>query len=131
MTENLLRSLSEETNREMEKETATQSFREGKSETLRRDFLAEDFRDKVDNIYEAVIVMSQRARQIGHQQARIMEQFLSSRVRPESDDNEESEPPRKLDDDDEDAPKLPRFEKPTILSMNELHKGILKHNIKE
>lgn len=132
MNENLLSSLSEETNRELEKDAKKIASREARSESLKRDYLAEDFRTKIDNIYEAIIVLSQRARQIGHQQARIMEQFLTSRAKPDAEEGEEVEPVKKsLEDDDEDGPKYPRFEKPTILSMNELEKDILKYNVKE
>jgi DNA-directed RNA polymerase subunit K/omega len=99
---------------------------------LKRDFLAEDFRDQIDNIYEAIIVMSQRARQIGQKQARIIEQFLAAKVRPESEEVEEEIPTRRpFEDDDDDTPRLPQFEKPTVLAMNELLMGDLKYHTKD
>lgn len=129
MEDNLLSSLSEETNREMEKEEKPVKFQESDVETVRRDFLAEDFHERTENIYEAIIVMSQRARQLGQRQARIIEQFMASKVRPD-DEEEEEEVVRPLDEDD-DAPRLPRFEKPTILAMNEMFKKGIKYDIKE
>lgn len=130
--ENLLSSLSEETNRELEEQSARKARREPKASPLKRDFLAEDFRDQIDNIYEAIIVMSQRARQIGQKQARVIEQFLASKIKPDSEEIEEEVPVRRpLDEDDDDAPRLPQFEKPTVLAMNELLKGDLKYNVKD
>ncbi len=132
INENLLSSLSEETNREIQQQTAAKKLREAKTSNLKRDFLAEDFRGKIDNIYEAIIVMSQRARQIGQKQAGVIEQFLASKIKPDSDDTEEEVPAKKpLEEDDDDAPRLPEFEKPTILAMNELLKGELKYQTKE
>ena len=132
MRENLLSSLSEETNREMEKEGKPHSFPEKKAESVRRDFLAEDFKDKIPNIYEAIIVMSQRARQLGRKQTRIIEQFIAAKARPDTDEEEDEEPVRSfIDEDDEDAPKLPKFEKPTILAMNAMHEGLINYEIQE
>lgn len=129
MQDNLLSSLSEETNREMEKTDEPVKLRESDEETVRRDFLAEDFHERTENIYEAIIVMSQRARQLGQRQARIIEQFMASKVRSD-DDEEEEEIVRPLDDDD-DTPRLPRFEKPTVLAMNEMYKKGIKYDVKE
>ena len=132
MRENLLSSLSEETSQEMEREGRIQKFPEDKTETVRRDFLAEDFQGKVPNIYAAIIVMSQRARQIGQRQARIIEEFMASKVRSDVDDEDEEEIVRpRIDEDDEDAPRLPKFEKPTVLAMNEMYKGDIKYGIDE
>lgn len=132
VNENLLSSLSEETNREIEEHAAAKAPREPKGSPLKRDFLAEDFRDQIDNIYEAIIVMSQRARQIGQKQARIIEQFLAAKVKPDSDEVEEEVPvARPMEEDDEDNPRLPSFEKPTVLAMNELLKGDLRYHFKE
>jgi DNA-directed RNA polymerase subunit K/omega len=132
INENLLSSLSEETNREIEEKASKKTLLLPKGSSLKRDFLAEDFRDQIENIYEAIIVMSQRARQIGQKQARIIEQFLAAKVRSDSDDVEEDAPvARPFEDDDEDAPRLPQFEKPTVLAMNELLKGDLKYRNKD
>lgn len=132
LNENLLSSLSEETNREIEEQNRPQHARPWRTVSLKRDFLAEDFRDKIDNIYEAIIVMSQRARQIGQSQARVIEQFLASKIKPDSEELDEEVPAKRpFEEDDEDAPRLPEFEKPTILAMNELFKGDLKYQHKE
>jgi DNA-directed RNA polymerase subunit K/omega len=131
LNENLLSSLSEETHRELEKQTETIRFQDRKSDPIQRDLLAEDFRDKIDNIYEAIIVIAQRARQIGQKQSRIIEHFLASKKPQETDDAEEEAPRRKPTDEDDDEPRLPKFEKPTILAMNELLKGEIKYDIKE
>ena len=131
MNENLLSSLSEETHRELEKKTETIHFQDRRNDPIKRDILAEDFRDKIDNIYEAVIVIAQRARQIGQKQARIIEHFLASKKPQEMDDADDDTPRRKSVEEDEDEPRLPKFEKPTILAMNELLKGEVKYEIKE
>ncbi len=133
MNENLLHSLSEETNREIQEQNQRAAQREPKGTPLKRDFLAEDFRDRIDNIYEAIIVMSQRARQIGQKQARVIENFLQSKARPDSGEETEEEiaARRALLDEDDEAPRLPEFEKPTVLAMNELMKGDVKYHVKE
>jgi DNA-directed RNA polymerase subunit K/omega len=132
LNENLLSSLSEETNREIEESTTKKTLILPKGSSLKRDFLAEDFRDQIENIYEAIIVMSQRARQIGQKQARIIEQFLAAKVRSDNDEVEDDAPvARPIEEDDDDAPRLPQFEKPTVLAMNELLKGDLKYRNKD
>ena len=131
INENLLGSLSEETSEESQAADLEQRLREARAEALRRDLLAEDFRDRVQNIYEAIIVLSQRARQIGQQQANVIEQFLSSKVKPETDENEEEVPAKKTLEDDDDSPRLPRFEKPTVLAMNELLREGINYKLKE
>ena len=134
MRENLLSSLSEETRydigiNDLQKKASAEQDKEG---VLRRDLLSEDFRDDYPNIYEAIIVMSKRARQIGQRQARIIEQFMAAKAKPDDDDEDDEDIPlRSLDDDDEDGPKLPRFEKPTVIAMNEMKKGELKYEDKE
>lgn len=132
MRENLLSSLSEETKFDIGSEKQQQAPAGEEAEAIRRDLLAEDYRKSHPNIYEAVIVMSQRARQIGQKQARIIEQFMSTKNRTEDDDEDDDEIIiRSIEDDDEDGPQLPRFEKPTILAMNEMYNGLLKLNTKE
>ncbi len=129
MKENLLSSLSEEINRELERAKQPKRSPELDENAIRRDYLAEDFHEQATNIYEAIIVMSQRARQLGQKQARVIEQFMASRVR--SDDDDEEEVVRSIEDDDEDQPRVPKFEKPTVLAMNEMHKGAIKYNRKD
>ncbi|MFH1863223.1 MAG: hypothetical protein ABH878_10485, partial [bacterium] len=74
---------------------------------------------------------SQSARQIGQRQAKYIEQFMASLAKPDSEENEEEETPRKFAEDDDDAPELPQFEKPTVLAMNEMKSGIIRHHYKE
>lgn len=131
MNENLLSSLSEETHRELEKQTETIRFQDRKSEPIKRDILAEDFREKIDNIYEAIIVIAHRARQIGQKQSRIIEHFLASKKPQVTDDTEDEAPRRKPTEEDDDEYRLPKFEKPTVLAMNELLKGEIKYELKE
>ena len=133
MNDDSLASLSQETNQEIEKEARKSQEKnlEEKAQILRRDFLAEDFFEQDFNIYETIIVISQRARQIGQQQARIVEQFLASRVKPDSDDLDDDKPLRSFDDDDDDVPRLPQFEKATILAMNEMAQGEINYKYKD
>ena len=131
INENLLGSLSEENAEEGQAANSEQQLSDAKADALRRDLLAEDFRDRVQNIYEAIIVLSLRARQIGQQQANVIEQFLSSKVKPETDENEEEVPVKKALEDDEDSARLPKFEKPTVLAMNELLREGINYKIKE
>jgi len=131
INENLLGSLAKENSEESQAEDLEQRLREAKAEALRRDLLAEDFRGRIQNIYEAIIVLSMRARQIGQQQANVIEQFLSSKVKPEADENEEEVPVKKSLEDDDDSPRLPKFEKPTVLAMNELLREGINYKIKD
>jgi DNA-directed RNA polymerase subunit K/omega len=131
INENLLGSLSEENNGEDQSAAAQDRIRQARLEALRRDVLAEDFRGSIQNIYEAVLVLSTRARQIGQQQANIIEQFLASKIKPDTEETEEEVPVAKPAEDDDDAPRLPRFEKPTVLAMNELLRGELTYKLKE
>ena len=131
INENLLGSLAEEAGEESPAAELEQRLREAKAEALRRDLLAEDFRDRIQNIYEAIIVLSLRARQIGQQQANVIEQFLSSKVKPDTDESEEEVPAKKALEDDEDSPRLPRFEKPTVLAMNELLREGINYKLKD
>jgi DNA-directed RNA polymerase subunit K/omega len=135
MGENLLSSSSEGTDREQNGFEESVPKPSEKPQGLRRDFLAEDFLGKAQNIYEAIIVMSKRARQIGQKQAHIIEEHMATKMQnSDSDDSEgeEGDIVRKplIDEDDDDAPKFPKFEKPTVLAMNELHSGDLKYEKK-
>jgi len=131
INENLLGSLSEENGEESQAADLERRLREARAEALRRDLLAEDFRGRIQNIYEAIIVISQRARQIGQQQANVIEQFLSSKVKPETDENEEEATVKKTLEDDEDSARLPKFEKPTVLAMNEMLREGINYKFKD
>lgn len=87
-------------------------------------FFAEDFLPRADNIYEAVLVIAKRARQISELQKRHIDRYLgqtemleqaAARARAEeSDDLPPPEPIRR---------EPPQFVKPVVVSMNEMHEG--------
>lgn len=91
-------------------------------------FLAEDFFGKTKNIYEAVMIIARRARQIGEAQRKEMDAYLS-----------QVEMLEKFQDEDdgmiEDAPTphepVLQFEKPTILSLREMISDKLQYNYGE
>ncbi len=79
-------------------------------------FLAEDFHGKADNVYEAIVAVARRARQIGEEQRREMDAYLSQVEMLEKFTEEEEnydEPVRAHE------PVL-QFEKPTILALREM-----------
>jgi DNA-directed RNA polymerase subunit K/omega len=87
-------------------------------------FLAEDFEELADNVYESIIVIAKRAREIGDRQKKEIDQQLGTTEFTES--PEEEQP-----DEDEPETEYPHFEKPTILAMQEMKKGQLKFNYKK
>ncbi len=80
-------------------------------------FLAEDFYCKERNVYETITIISKRSRQIGEDQRREMDAYLS-----------QVEMMEKFQEEDEglieEAPEphepVLQFEKPTILSLREM-----------
>lgn len=79
-------------------------------------FLAEDFHGKADNVYEAIVAIARRARQIGEEQRKEMDAYLSQVEMLEKfteDEENYDEPVRQHE------PVL-QFEKPTILSLREM-----------
>ncbi len=79
-------------------------------------FLAEDFYNKADSIYEAILAIARRARQIGEDQRKEMDAYLSQVEMLEKFQEEE---------DTYDEPLRPhepvlQFEKATILSLREM-----------
>ena len=79
-------------------------------------FLAEDFHGKADNVYEAIVAIARRARQIGEDQRKEMDAYLSQVEMLEKfteDEENYDEPVRQHE------PVL-QFEKPTILSLREM-----------
>ncbi|MBD3167832.1 hypothetical protein GF324_14615 [bacterium] len=80
-------------------------------------FLAEDYYGKTKNIYETIMVVAQRARQVGERQRREMDAYLN-----------QVEAMEKFEDEDagmiEDAPEIHepvlQFEKPTVLALREM-----------
>lgn len=109
----------------MQKDAKSPELNESKVEGYRRDLLAEDFNGKSSNIYEAIIIMSQRARQIGQKQAQVIEKFMASKSRSEEGEGDIPDIFIAEDDDDEERVRLPRFEKPTVVAMNEMYRDML------
>ena len=77
----------------------------------------EDFDKQTDNIYEAVMVLSRRARKIGADQKLEIERFLTN-VEAEEENEEEVEV--------KDEVVRVQLEKPTIIAVNELKRGDLE-----
>lgn len=86
----------------------------------KRTFLAEDFEGKVENTYEAVLIIARRARQIGELQKRQIDRALGQT------EMLEQQATQSLEDEDEmpvfepeERPQL-HFEKPAIQAMQEM-----------
>lgn|GEM_PF-1936839 len=79
-------------------------------------FLSEDFHDHADNIYEAILAIARRARQIGEEHRKEMDAYLSQVEMLEKfqEDEDNFDEPAKYRD-----PVL-QFEKPTVLSLREM-----------
>jgi DNA-directed RNA polymerase subunit K/omega len=84
-----------------------------------RQFLAEDFKDLADNIYEAIIAIAKRARQIGDAQKKEIDKQIGTLELAEQ---PEEEPP----DEDVPEPEFYHYEKPTVSAMKEMADGRLK-----
>jgi DNA-directed RNA polymerase omega subunit len=89
-------------------------------------FLAEDFEGQADNIYEAIIVIARRARQIGENQKKEIDRTIGTIDLSES--PIETQPPP---EEEPVEPEFVHYEKPTILSMQEVKKGLVKFNYKK
>jgi DNA-directed RNA polymerase subunit K/omega len=98
-----------------------------------KDFFPEDFLEAgAENIYETVLVIAKRARQISELQKRhidrhlgqteMMEQAAARARTEESDDYVEPEPI--------DRP-VPRFEKPVLAAMQEMKEGKIDFGLEE
>ncbi len=89
------------------------------------EYFPEDFLDGTVNIYEAVLIIAKRSRQIGEMQKRLIDRHLgqtemleqaAARARAEeSDDAAPPEPPVEHIN----RP-VPKFDKPVVLSMTEM-----------
>ncbi len=81
-------------------------------------FLSEDFGDheQTDNIYEAIVAISLRARQIGEEHRKEMDAYLSQVEMMErfQDDEDNFDEPLKHHDP------VIQFEKPTVLALREM-----------
>ena len=84
-----------------------------------KQYLAEDFENLADNIYEAIIVIAKRARQIGDAQKKEIDKQIGTL---ELTEQPEEEPP----DEDVPEPEFYHFEKPTVSAMKEMAEGKIK-----
>ena len=87
-------------------------------------FLAEDFDELADNIYEAIIVVAKRARKVGEEQRKEIDKQIGALDLSESTEEEPIE-------EDEEEPHYIRYEKPTMIAMKEMVNGKLKYNYKK
>ena len=87
-------------------------------------YLAEDFDELAENIYEAIIVVARRARKIGEDQRREIDKQIGTLDLSESAEDESIE-------EDEEEPHYIRFEKPTMIAMSEMSNGKLKYYYKK
>ncbi len=103
-----------------------------KEKTEKRAFLSEDFEGKAENIYEAILVIAKRARQIGELQKRQVDRLLGQTEMMEQAASEN------LGDEDE-PPVVPEpeeriqlhFEKPPIQAMREMATDKIKWSNEE
>jgi DNA-directed RNA polymerase subunit K/omega len=104
-----------------------------KEKTEKRAFLAEDFEGKAENIYEVILVIAKRARQIGELQKRQIDRALGQTEMMEQAASEnlgdEDEPPV-IATEPEERIQL-HFEKPTIQSMREMSADKIKWDHEE
>ena len=87
-------------------------------------FLAESFEGLADNIYESIMVVARRARQIGDAQKKEIDRQIGTMDLAEQ--LEEEQP-----DEDAPEPEFYRYEKPTVLAMVEMVDGKLEFKYKK
>ncbi len=85
---------------------------------------SEDFLPHAENIYEAVLVVAKRSRQISELQKRQIDRYLGQTemleqqaARARAEESDDAEPPEPIE-----RPGL-RFEKPVVLSQREMLEG--------
>ncbi len=81
-------------------------------------FLAEDFIHDTQNIYQAIMVIAKRARQIGEAHRKEMDNYLSSVEMMEK--FEEGEDAGMIEDNPVLHEPVLQFEKPTVLALREM-----------
>lgn len=91
-------------------------------------FQPEDFLPRATNIYEAVLAIAKRARQIGELHKRHVDRYLG-----QTEMLEQAAARARADDSDElpeiepiERPKL-HFDKPVVLAMREMKEGAIEH----
>ena len=88
----------------------------------------EDYLPRATNIYEAVLVIAKRSRQIGELQKRHIDRYLGQTemleqeaARKRAEESDDAEPPEPIE-----RPGL-KFEKPVVLAMEEVHHGRVEY----
>jgi len=95
-------------------------------------FHPENFVEKAGNIYEAVLVIARRARQIGELQKRRIDRHLGqtemleqAAARARAENGDEAVEPEPLDRSHLE------FEKPVVISLKEMHEGRISYQYEE
>jgi DNA-directed RNA polymerase subunit K/omega len=87
----------------------------------KRAFLAEDYQGKTENIYEAILIIAKRSRQIGELQKRQIDRALGQTEMLEQQVVEPTGEETELQHTEEPEPRPQfHFEKPTIQAMREM-----------
>jgi DNA-directed RNA polymerase subunit K/omega len=89
-----------------------------------KEYSPEDFRDAADNIYEAILVIAKRARQVGELQKRQIDRYLGQTEMAEqaaaqarAEDSEDAAVP--IEPEPVNRPEF-KFEKPVLVSFREM-----------
>ena len=85
-------------------------------------FLAEDFQGKAENIYEVILIIAKRARQVGELQKRQIDRALGQTEMLEQQAATIEDEEERIFEPDEDRPQL-HFEKPATKAMREMMDG--------
>ncbi len=93
---------------------------------------SEDFLPHATNIYEAVLAVAKRARQISELQKRQIDRYLGQTemleqqaARARAEESDDAEPPEPID-----RPGL-RFEKPVVLAQRDMLAGVVEQYYEE
>jgi DNA-directed RNA polymerase subunit K/omega len=96
--------------------------------SLQTQFSPEDFKDRSSRIYESILIIAKRARQVGELQKRQIDRYLG-----QTEMLEQAAAQARADDSDEVIEPEPvnrpefNFEKPVVMSMRELKEGKIDH----
>ena len=89
-----------------------------------KEYSPEDFRDAADNIYEAILVIAKRARQVGELQKRQIDRYLGQTEMAE----QAAAQARAEDSEDAAVPIEPEPVKPAGIQIREACLGIVSRN---
>jgi DNA-directed RNA polymerase subunit K/omega len=96
------------------------------------EYFPEDFLDGPVNIYEAVLIIAKRARQMGELQKRMIDRHLGqtemleqAAARARAEESDDAAPPEPVEHLNRPVPK---FEKPVVLSMAEMKEKKIEFN---